>query len=123
LTDALDLAIEPHDTRVVLLHPALGRPQLIGTSRHITGAQSVVELEWDAAAGRLRGASRTIPGAEYALFVHVPDGVSVVAARAAVGGGSGLPVRQRRDGETLRLAFEGQRERVDWTVDFQGASR
>lgn len=122
-TDALDLEVESHDTRVVLLHPLLDRPQLIGTSRHITGAHSIVELEWDAASHRLRGASRTIPGAEYALFVHVPEGASVVRVGASVGGSDEVPVLQQRDGPSLRIAFEGREEQVDWTIEFQEASR
>ena len=33
----IDLTIESHDTRVLLIHPLEGRPQLIGNSRHISG--------------------------------------------------------------------------------------
>jgi Melibiase len=121
-TEEIDLAVEPHDTRVVLLHPVLDHPQLMGTSRHITGAQSIEELAWDAARRRLRGVSRAIPGEEYALFVHVPEGTSILGARAT-GGGRDVPVRSSRDGSTLSLVFDGQREAVEWSVDFQEASR
>ena len=40
----MKVEIEPHDTRVLLIHPLLNRPQLIGTSRHITGAYSISGL-------------------------------------------------------------------------------
>jgi hypothetical protein len=33
----MKVQIDPHDTRVFSIHPLLNRPQLIGTSRHITG--------------------------------------------------------------------------------------
>jgi hypothetical protein len=122
-TGDLPLAVEPHDTAVVLLHPELGRPQLVGTSRHITGAHSIASLEWDASSQRLLGSSRAIPGEAYALFVHVPDGVTVTAAHATVSGGDEIPVSRVKDGVSLRLAFEGQQEPVQWTVDFRGRSR
>jgi Melibiase/Alpha galactosidase C-terminal beta sandwich domain len=122
-TNAMDLEVEPHDTRVVLLHHLRGRPQLIGTSRHITGAHSVEALAWDAGSRTLRGSSRTVPGEEYALFVHVPEGMTVAGAHAAVEGGEGVPVRQEGKGPSARLAFPGQRARVDWTVEFQEVSR
>jgi hypothetical protein len=119
-TDGLPLAVEPHDTRVVLLHLVLDRPQLIGTSRHITGAHSITSLEWDASSRRLLGSSRTIPGEEYTLFLHVPDGVRVRGAHAAVSGHGEIPVRRQGDGPSLRLTFEGQPAPVEWTVDFEG---
>ena len=36
-SNQLDLSIEPHDTRVLALHPLANHPQLIGISRHISG--------------------------------------------------------------------------------------
>jgi hypothetical protein len=60
--DRLKVEIEPHDTRVFLLHSLLDRPQLIGTSRHITGAYLILDLGWDASKNRMHGSSKTVPG-------------------------------------------------------------
>jgi hypothetical protein len=122
-TDAMDLEVEPHDTRVILLHPRRDRPQLIGTSRHITGSYSLLALEWDAPRRTLRGSSRTVPGEDYALFVHVPEGATVLRAHAGVAGGREVPVRQEREGPSLKVAFGGQREPVSWEVIFAEGSR
>ena len=62
--DRLEVEIEPHDTRVLHIHPWLGRPQLIGISRHISGAYSLLDLQWDAAktpCAALPGPSRAMP--------------------------------------------------------------
>jgi hypothetical protein len=49
VSDRMSVEVAGHDTRVVLVHRLLDRPQLIGTSRHITGAYSIRDLSWDAA--------------------------------------------------------------------------
>ena len=49
------LTIAPHDTRVLLIHPLENHPQLVGTSRHITGAYSIQQVEWDQAQKQLAG--------------------------------------------------------------------
>jgi hypothetical protein len=110
--------IEPHDTRVLLMHPFLNRPQLIGISRHITGAYSVLDLAWDAAKDQLRGSSETVPGEAYTLFVYVPDGATVSQVRAATKGAREVPVRPELTGNSLMISFQGQQEVVDWQVKF-----
>ena len=80
--DRMKVEIDPHDTRIFLLHPVLNRPQLVGTSRHITGAYSIEDLAWDSSKKRLRGASETVPGDSYTLWFYVPEGVTVAQVRA-----------------------------------------
>ncbi len=46
--DKMEIDIDPHDTRVLLIHPLQGHPQLIGNSRHISGVHSIAALEWTA---------------------------------------------------------------------------
>ena len=58
----MEVEIEPHDTRVLHIHPLLGRPQLIGISRHISGAYSVLDLKWDAAQSILQRLFPDRPG-------------------------------------------------------------
>jgi hypothetical protein len=117
-TDSLPLDVEPHDTRVVLVHPLLARPQLVGISRHITGVPSILDLEWDASSRTLRGSSQGVPGEDYALFVHVPEGTALSGARATVAGTREVPVRQELSGRSLKVSFRGQPEAVAWRLEF-----
>jgi hypothetical protein len=117
-TDTLRLDVEPHDTRVLLVHPLLPRPQLVGISRHITGAHSILDLEWDASSRALRGSSQAVPGEEYALFVHLPEGMAVSRAQATATGTREVPVRQELTGRSLKVSFRGQPEVVAWRLEF-----
>ena len=114
----MEVEIEPHDTRVLFIHPLLNRPQLIGTSRHITGAYSILDVAWDAARNRLRGSSETVPGDAYTLWIYVPEGVTVSQVRAATKGNREVPVRHEVSGNSLMVSFQGQQEAVDWEVEF-----
>jgi hypothetical protein len=116
--DRMKVAIEPHDTRVLLLHPVLNHPELVGTSRHITGAYSVLELEWDAAKSQLRGSSQTVAGDPYTLWVYVPKGVMLSQVRVATKRNPAVPVRHKLTRNSLEVTFEGQPEVVDWKLDF-----
>jgi hypothetical protein len=116
--DRMKVEIEPHDTRVFLLHPLLDRPQLIGTSRHITGAYSILELSWDASKNSLRGSSQTVPGEPYSLWVYVPQGVAVSQVRATTSEGQEISVHHELLGNSLRVSIEGQRSVVIWEVRF-----
>ena len=114
--------IGPHDTRVFLLHPLLNRPQLIGTSRHITGAYSIQGMEWDGAQNRLRGTSETVSGDAYTLWVYVPKGVSISQVGARTKGNAEVPVQHELSGNSLRMTFAGQPEPVQWEVEFQASA-
>jgi hypothetical protein len=116
--DRIEIQIEPHDTRVLFLHPLLNRPQLVGTSRHITGAYSILNVAWDSARNRLRGSSETVPGEPYTLWVYVPEGVSFSQARAATAENREVPLRHELSGNSLMLSFQGQQETVNWDVEF-----
>ena len=116
--DGITVDIEGHDTRVLLIHPILDHPQLLGTSRHISGAFSVQELAWDPAARILRGTAETVPGAPYVLFVHVPEGTPVVKAQGQGARGGEVPVRWEQCGELLSVTFDGRPDMVHWQIQF-----
>ena len=118
--DRMEIEVEPHDTRVLLVHPVLNRPQLVGNSRHITGAFSILELAWDSSKNTLHGSVQPVPGDNYTLWVYVPEGVAVSRTRAATKGGSVVPVQHELTGNSLMVSFLGQREAVDWEVEFAG---
>jgi hypothetical protein len=119
--EGMKVEIAPHDTRVFLIHPVTSRPELIGNSRHITGAYSVQDLGWDGAAKRLHGAVESIPGETYSLFVYVPTGMSLRAAHATAGTGE-LAIEKALAGNSLKISFPGQREPVKWEIEFAGAA-
>ncbi|HZR21447.1 MAG TPA: hypothetical protein VFE51_29460 [Verrucomicrobiae bacterium] len=118
--DRISVEIEGHDTRVVLVHRLLNHPQLIGTSRHITGVYSIEDLAWDNSTGTLRGSSETMPGEAYTLFVYVPEKTSLSKAQASVKGGDAVPVRHERAGNLLSISFDGRRtpEVLQWQLNF-----
>lgn len=118
-TDRMQVAIGPHDTRVFLLHPVLNRPQLVGTSRHITGAYSILNLGWDASSSRLHGSSRTVPGDTYSLWIYVPQGMSVSQVRATNSEGQEIPVRHELFGNSLKVSMPGQSGAVAWEIKFK----
>jgi hypothetical protein len=116
------VTVEPHDTRVLLLRPLLNRPQLLGTSRHITGAFSVSDLSWDAGSRKLSGSAASVPGDPYTLWVYVPKGMTLSALRAAAGGGPALTVERRVTGNLLTATFPGQAQPVTWEMEFTAAA-
>jgi len=116
------VTIEPHDTRVLLIHPLENHPQLVGTSRHITGAYSIQGMEWDGAQNRLRGTSETVSGDAYTLWVYVPKGVSISQVGARTKGNAEVPVQHELSGNSLRMTFAGQPEPVQWEVEFQASA-
>jgi hypothetical protein len=117
-TDRMEVDIEPHDTRVLLVHPFLNRPQLIGTSRHITGAYSIQSLAWDASREALRGSSEAVAGEPYTLWFYVPDGVKVSQVKATSENNRAIPIQHNRAGNSLEISFQGHAEVVNWEVEF-----
>jgi hypothetical protein len=114
----MEVDIEPHDTRVLLVHPFLNRPQLIGTSRHITGAYSIQSLAWDASREALRGSSEAVAGEPYTLWFYVPDGVKVSQVKATSENNRAIPIQHNRAGNSLEISFQGHAEVVNWEVEF-----
>jgi len=64
--------------RVVSYWPALGRPQVVGSNRHLTqGADDLATVAWDPQTLCLAGASHVVGKAPYRLRIYVPDGFIV----------------------------------------------
>ncbi len=116
----MDVAIDPHDTRVLLIHPLLNHPQLVGTSRHISGAYSIDDLAWDDAKNKLRGTPKSVVGDDYTLWFYVPTGVSILRVSARTMVDAAVPVQHELNSNSLKVTFRGQQEAVDWTVEFAG---
>ncbi|GAI51234.1 unnamed protein product, partial [marine sediment metagenome] len=83
--DMVRVEVPPHGVRVFTIKPLdNSKPQLLGTSRHITGAFSIEDLDWDSSELTLTGRSKTVPDAPYSLFIHVPQGMALSKADASV---------------------------------------
>ena len=114
----MEVTVEPHDTRVLLIHPLLPRPQLVGTSRHISGAYSIKDVAWEGTNNLLRGTSETVRGEDYTLWFYVPEGTTAAQVRAASGADRAISARHEVKGNSLQVTFPGQQEAVDWEVVF-----
>ncbi|MDP2895866.1 MAG: alpha-galactosidase [bacterium] len=69
--------------RVLAFHPALGRPQLLSTSRHVTqGAIELKDLRWDESRCELKGKSDLVAEDDYRIVVHVPTNYKLVEVQA-----------------------------------------
>jgi hypothetical protein len=116
--DTLQIHIEEHDTRVLQVHPLQQNPQLIGTSRHISGSFSIIDLAWNNMKKVLRGTSETVQGDTYSLFIYIPDGFSISNAKATTGENHELQVKSEFAGNLLKLSFQGQSKSIEWQVQF-----
>jgi hypothetical protein len=75
--DKIESSIPGHGTCVYFIRPVLERPQLLATSRHITGAVDIKKLDWDSSKSTLSGVSETVEEAPYSIFIRVPAGMTV----------------------------------------------
>jgi hypothetical protein len=83
----LKTEVPPAACRVVSYWPALGRPQFVGTSRHLTqGADDVESATWNPKKLTLSGVSHVVAGHPYRIRVHVPEGYRVLTACATQSG-------------------------------------
>ncbi len=114
--DKFEVAVEPHDTKVLFLHPLSDHPQLVGMSRHISGTYSILDLRWDGTRNILSGSSETVPGEAYSLFFHIPEGTAISVVTASLPNGPPLPIRQEQSGRQLMIQFQGQPQTVNWQI-------
>ena len=114
----LSIEIDPHDTRVLLIHPLAQHPQLVGLSRHISGTYSLRELSWDSSKNILSGTSESVPGDPYALWVNVPDGFKVLGVKATSKSRE-IALEKQSDGSSLTVRFKGVAEPVHWEIRFE----
>jgi hypothetical protein len=125
----LRLSVPRQSCRILAVRPALERPQVISTSRHVTqGMVDLLEEKWDATTATLSGRSRVVGGDSYELRI-VADasdqqwrvaGFDVASAdkdagvRTTVKPADGL-VRARLESSVSR--------EVSWSLRFQRAPR
>ncbi len=116
--NAVELQIEPHDTRVLHIRPALNRPQLLSTDRHLSGAYSVRSLNWDSQTATLSGSSKTIAAVPYSFYLHVPQGFSITAIKS----NTWAEIKQVKN-SVFKATLGGQQELLNWAVLFAGETK
>ncbi len=114
----LKLEVQPHDTRVLAIHPLQGHPQLIGNSRHISGSFSVLANDWSGERLVLRVKSQTVGDDPYTTWIYCPKGFSVRKVEGATVSGKTVLMNQKAEGELLGISFHGGGEVVSWTIQF-----
>ncbi len=118
-SNRLDLSIEPHDTRVLFVHPLTGSPQLIGNSRHISGTYSIVSQGWNQQAKELVGESAAISGQPYTLWFYLPNGYRKASLQVTLSKtGKAVSARWQQQAEFAGLTFTGADEPVMWRIRF-----
>ncbi len=119
----IKLEVGPHDTRVLAIHAVLGRPQLIGNSRHISGSFSVLANNWDADRMLLSGKSQTLGDDPYTVWIYCPKGFSVRKVEGATASGKAVAIDHKAERELLGISFRGAGEVVSWSIQFEHGSR
>ena len=117
-TDKITSSIPAHGTRVYVIKKLLNRPQLVATSRHITGAVSLKQITWESATSVLSGISEIVEGDPYSLFIQVPKGMKVSRVEA----NTEVLFHKMSDG-ILEVKFsgdlEGKAQKVlNWSIKF-----
>ena len=100
------------------IHPVLGRPQLIGNSRHITGAYSILDQQWDGSTNKLSGVSESVPGERYTLWFYLPNAFSLEHVSVVAKGSDEIGEQHLQTGNALAVSFKGQPQPVRWEVSF-----
>ncbi len=114
----VDLKVDPHDTRVLLLRKMLGRPQIIGSSRHITGEFSLSGVSWDSAGDSLQGTSEIVPGDPYSMLVFIPVGFQFVKAHEDRGRDDIAIIQTSLNGNVLKLTLISAQPHIHWKIEF-----
>lgn len=114
----LDLMVDSHDTRVIQLRKATDHPQLVGTSRHITGAQSIRSLGWDDAAKQLALTSEAVAGEPYSIWVHIPESYRQGQLKVSLDTAQQVSVEPCRTDGFVKLTITGQAAATGWQLAF-----
>lgn len=107
--------VPPHGVRVFVVRSLPNRPQLLATSRHITGAFSIEAVNWDKSKFTLSGTSKTVPDDAYSLFIYLPKGFNVLKVDANAPNLSHNIIQEH----VLEVSFTGQKEPVKWMIEFE----
>ena len=120
LKATLVVSVEPRSARTVAIRPAVARPQIIGTTRHIVqGAVDVADESWDAAARTLKAAATNLDARAYAVTISVPKGLRPATCKAD----RPCTVRRLESGHAvLEWPAGGDGRDIRWALTFRSAT-
>ncbi|MGM0530724.1 MAG: alpha-galactosidase [Bacteroidota bacterium] len=107
--------VPAHGTKALIVKEVSETPQLLATSRHLTCAYSIQELNWDEEEMSLSGTSKTVPGDQYTLFIHVPDEYKFDHTEIDSNNAS----HQIKSNGMIEVAFSGEETPTDWKIVFR----
>lgn len=107
--------VPAHGTKALIVKKVSETPQLLATSRHLTCAYSIQELNWNEEEMTLSGTSQTVAGDQYKLFIHVPEGYEFDHTEIDSNNAS----HQIKPNGIIEVAFSGQENPTDWKIVFK----
>lgn len=113
------MRVPPHGVRVLAVRPALPRPRIVGTDRHIaqTGFEILGE-NWDSETNTLRGKIALVKDFPTTLTVQIPARFMLESVSA-----EGAEIRTKTDNNSVKITFvkspENSGESADFFVKFK----
>lgn len=101
LKEKISLSPRPFSVNILSIVPALDRPQLISTNRHISqGAVEISELKWDKTNLTLSGTSQLVALDPYEMRIALPDNYQLIDVSA-----KDLDVKIIKEKSLVRIQF------------------
>ncbi len=101
--------------RVFAIREAREHPWVVSTTRHISqGAVSLSDVQWDANAETLSGASAVVVGDPYVPTVHLPEGFRLASAEID---GKKAEIANQEQTATVRIV-PSKTGRISWKMNF-----
>jgi len=116
LRDRLAATIPPRSALVVAIRPALARPQVVGTTRHlIQGSVDLADETWEPATRTLHATSRNLDGRAYTVTIAVPAGLRAVDCTTT----QPCTLTRLPTGHVTLQWEAGERDDLRWSVRFR----
>jgi hypothetical protein len=106
--------IPAHGTKALIIKKVTENPQLVATSRHLTAAYSILEMNWNTEDKFLSGISKTVTGDRYILFIYVPENYKYKKVEINA---ENVKTTILSD-NILEVGFMGKEESVKWKIIF-----
>lgn len=107
--------VPAHGTKALIIRKATENPQLLATSRHLTAACSIQEMNWNSEEKSLTGTSKTVPGDQYTLFIYMPENFEFDKTRI----NAENITHKTHSNNILEVGFTGKEEPVKWEIVFK----
>lgn len=107
--------VPPHGTKALIIRKKKNHPQLMATSRHLTGAYSIKKMHWDSGQNVLSGTSMAVAGKQYILFIHIPNGYVFDRTMFEA---KNIAYAMHPSG-MLEVSFTGEEMPVNWKISFR----